>query len=348
MQKLHTLHVNQSIRPSITHGSFVWNHSLSTKRKKKILMVDSRILHNITRAFKSTPTHVLYTLTHICPTDFFILQSSVLSLYRLAASPRFVITNSLSYLVDHLQSLHLPNPGNIDLFPATTNIYRAYSVIINHDTPIETFNHTNLYFDIPPRTVNIFTDGSKIHNTTSAGYIIYSSVHNRSPFAGKVLLSGLNSVFQAEAAAIIQALSHHISSQLTPSTTPLSINIFSDSQSVLKSISKNEVRSQTIHSLTKLLHHLGGLHVINLIWVPGHRQIKGNEEADFLARNQLTSLTSYNNILVTSLNIPPPLTYIKKRLKVLEMIAIKNFITNCKSTNTLKTLQNVAQKVQKY
>ena len=134
----------------------------------------------------NTNSRVIYTHTHMPYLDFFILQSSVLSLYRLAASPRFVITNSLSYLVDHLQSLHLPNPGNIDLFPATTNIYRAYSVIINHDTPIETFNHTNLYFDIPPRTVNIFTDGSKIHNTTSAGYIIYSSVHNRSPFAGKV------------------------------------------------------------------------------------------------------------------------------------------------------------------
>ena len=327
------------IRPSLAYGSIIWNQSLSTSRRKdKILSIDSKILQNITRAFKSTPTHVLYTLTNTSPSDFYILQCSILSLYRLAAQPTFTMTPSLDYLAEYLSSLHFPAPGKIDLIPCYSNTYSEFTVTVNHNLPIETFNNLDLYSQTPPSTLNIFTDGSRIKETTSAGYIIYSAAYFDPPIAGKIHMSSLNSVFQAEAMAIHLALSNHVSSNIDPNTIPLKINIFTDSQAVLKSLSKPKNRSSTIQSLIHLLNHLGSLHTINLYWIPGHNNIKGNEEADFLARSAPSVLTTYNNITCTTANVPPPLSYIKKRLKIIETITIKNRTTTSRSTNELKSL----------
>lgn len=216
-----------------------------------------------------------------------------------------------------------------------TNIHRkAFSTTISHNLTIDFFNHQDFYSNIPLNTVNIYTDGSKIGSTTSAAYIIY---HNGSPIAGKINMEHNNSVFQAEAIAIYQSLTLHFVSD-SPHLVPQIINIFTDSQTVLKCIAKPKVRSSTIHSLINALNSLGAHHNINLYWVPGHRGIKGNEEADFLARTSPELLASYDNITYSAVTIQPPISYIKKRLRILETIATKNQINRSTSSNQLKSL----------
>jgi len=69
----------------------------------------------------------------------------------------------------------------------------------------------------------------------------------------------------------------------------IDIFIFSDSQAPLRALDSYTTNSKTISecrkSLTEMTTHLR----INLIWVPGHRNIKGNCIADELARQGTTA-----------------------------------------------------------
>ena len=62
------------------------------------------------------------------------------------------------------------------------------------------------------------------------------------------------------------------------------ILIFSDSQAALKALSNPKVTSGPVAECPDALSVLAGMNEINLIWVPGHCSIRGNEEADKLAR----------------------------------------------------------------
>ena len=220
------------VQPTLTYGSLIW-YSVTNKKyiSQKLHKVDSRALRSITRAFKSCPPHVLYTLTNITPIGSQIFKSSLFTLYRLASSPNFNLdlthNPNIKHLLSQIESLNLPRPTQIDLIQHKSNFYRYFTVTTNHNLSPDFFNSPEFYYNIPNLTYNIFTDGSKTSYCISAGFIIYS--HNHSPVAGKVFLHPYNSVFQAEAVAISQALSLHIIPTLNQHSPRLLINIFSDS-----------------------------------------------------------------------------------------------------------------------
>jgi len=62
------------------------------------------------------------------------------------------------------------------------------------------------------------------------------------------------------------------------------ILIFSDSQAALKVPSNPKVTSGLVAECLGALSALASLNEVTLAWVPGHRGIPGNEEADKLAR----------------------------------------------------------------
>ena len=62
------------------------------------------------------------------------------------------------------------------------------------------------------------------------------------------------------------------------------ILIFSDRQAVLKALSSPKVTSEVVAECLDALSALASLNEVTLAWVPGHRGIPGNEEADKLAR----------------------------------------------------------------
>jgi len=68
------------------------------------------------------------------------------------------------------------------------------------------------------------------------------------------------------------------------------ILIFSDSQAALKALSSLKVTSALVAECLDVLSALASLNEVTVAWVPGHRGILGNEEADKLARQASATL----------------------------------------------------------
>lgn len=62
------------------------------------------------------------------------------------------------------------------------------------------------------------------------------------------------------------------------------IAILTDSQAAIKALYSTTTSSRLVGQCRDTLNHLGGTLKITLLWVPGHRNIEGNERADGLAR----------------------------------------------------------------
>jgi hypothetical protein len=93
-------------------------------------------------------------------------------------------------------------------------------------------------------------------------------------------------VFQTEIHAILQRAGENIRRAYKNKR----ILIFSDSQAALNAISSPKVTSRLVLECLNALSELAHLNEVTLVWVPGHRGIFGNEEADKLAR-QASAMT---------------------------------------------------------
>ena len=84
-------------------------------------------------------------------------------------------------------------------------------------------------------------------------------------------------VFQAETYAIQQC----VSTLKSISVTGELINIYTDSQSILKALDNPKIVSRRVWECAQGLYELAKVNFVNLIW--GHSGILGNEKADYLA-----------------------------------------------------------------
>jgi len=70
----------------------------------------------------------------------------------------------------------------------------------------------------------------------------------------------------------------------------IDIFIFPNSQAALRALDSYTTNLKTISEWRKSLNEMATHLRINLIWVPGHRNIEGNCIADELARQETTAL----------------------------------------------------------
>jgi len=132
-----------------------------------------------------------------------------------------------------------------------------------------------------PKDVLIwYTDGSRTDSGTGSG--IYDVRPNRSYCFP---LGKFATVFQTEIYAILQCAYENIRRAYKNKR----ILIFSDSQAALKALSGPKVTSRLVAECLDALFALASLNEVTLVWVPGHRGILGNEQADKLAR-QMSAL----------------------------------------------------------
>ena len=61
--------------------------------------------------------------------------------------------------------------------------------------------------------------------------------------------------------------------------------IFSDSESAIKALVSPSIKSKLMLQCLGQLNELANGNNVQLVWVPGHSKIQGNEKADQLARH---------------------------------------------------------------
>ena len=151
-----------------------------------------------------------------------------------------------------------------------------------------------------------YTDGSKSDYGT--GCSVEPMSHNVK--ANKFKLRKDNSIFQAEAFAILQVLVYLLTIPIMKLSTK-NVLIFTDSKSVLKSLQDCYHESSMIQNillLHRLIYKITNTS-ISLKWCPGHKDILGNELADFFA------MKSYANFNCSTYFLPFPVSSMKQNVR---------------------------------
>jgi len=127
---------------------------------------------------------------------------------------------------------------------------------------------------LPENFRAVYTDGSGGPLGTGAGIYFGNLAEDQSIPLGKNV-----TVFQVETYAIQQC----VSTMKSISVTGELINIYLDSQSILKALDNPKIVSRQVRECAQGLNELTKVNFVNLIWVPGHSGILSNEKADYLA-----------------------------------------------------------------
>jgi ribonuclease HI len=87
-------------------------------------------------------------------------------------------------------------------------------------------------------------------------------------------------VFQAK----VYAIKACVKENLEVNYRNMNIYILSDSQAALKALDKHQIYSDVVWDCYQTLMELSNHNRVQLVWVPGHESIAGNETADQLAK----------------------------------------------------------------
>ena len=168
-----------------------------------------------------------------------------------------------------------------------------------------------------PAEENFYTDGSKIGDRpVGAASFAYSQNS-----CIKIQLPYETSIFTAEAVAIREILKYILEQELKV------VNILTDSQSVLKSLYSLSIKEKSyiIYEIRDLLMHLQNNGIsVQLIWIPSHKGITGNELADSLAKDAISTGEKIDfKLPYSDLN-----SKLKDKFNKLHVIKLKNIDMN--------------------
>lgn len=126
-----------------------------------------------------------------------------------------------------------------------------------------------------PNNTNVFTDGSLINGSAGAGIFCESPTINST-----LPLGNYCSIYLAEIMAVNKCC-HILTNEGIMNQC---ISIHTDSQAAIKALQSYKFTSALSLECWESLNELSHTNEVNVIWVPGHTGITGNEKADELAK----------------------------------------------------------------
>lgn len=266
------------VRPILAYGCLVWWQKGEVRTiQSKLGHLQRMCLMAMSGAFSTTPTAALEALFDVAPLHIYLKQEALSCSYRL-------------WVLDLLEK----NPVNrrsthTSLFPLLVNwdkiVLAPSDLTIACHFPYRTFTTqfpsreewTSGYLERSiSNNIVCYTDGSLLEGRAGAG------VYSRELRLNQFYSLGRNcTVFQAE----IFALMCGVQSALQQRVMGKVIYFCSDSQAAIKALASANSRSKLVIACRTQIEELNSVNSVNLVWVPGHSSIAGNELADELARD---------------------------------------------------------------
>ncbi|XP_035228473.1 uncharacterized protein LOC118200615 [Stegodyphus dumicola] len=229
------------------YGAAIWANPM-TCRKQKILQSSQRpFVLAITKAYRTTSTAAAAVLAGLIPLPIKAQQEAAITMFsQLHRKARF---GELSY-----------DPADFEFKSSKLKTHPSdYGKgVVTHFAP-----------ELPPSIEGpgfmIYTDGSKMDNAVGSAYTVF---HNGTEVqTWKCHMSPHNSVFQAEALALLKAI------EWAQTTTAEDFTIYTDSLSVLYAINDPRHTSPLVSQIQETLRNTSP-----------HVGAQGNERADTLAK----------------------------------------------------------------
>ena len=273
------------IRPILAYAAVIWIGATTSSTLVAMLQKVQRLACiTITSAFPSTPTAALEILLQIPPIDIFLKGEAYMSSYRLERGNMWATSSSIGRRGRKFRShVDMINEGKLQIpimnMPKDSctpffQFGKSFSVKIGERNEIQ-----SEIDELEDHIIQCYTDGSNIDRKTGAG--IFFKPHQSLEIENQIInLGQIATVFQAEVIAISNAADIMNKARIMNQT----VVILSDSQAALKALASPVVKQMLVGNCINNLNFLGQNNQVMLMWVPGHSNIVGNEEADTLAK----------------------------------------------------------------
>ena len=299
---------------SVIHYNIALQNACSTSTKQELDKVQNQALRLICGGMRSTPTAACEIASNIEPLEIRrkkaalqlyerakimeknhpckILVDDWKNLSRLKQKSVLHVTKELQarhYLPENRENIQRINrdiPSHFELRQPIINKTLPGNLSRKSDPNILKLTALEAIDSYPKDSIHIYTDGSAFKATINAGYgakIIYPNGNKTELFDS---CGSFSSNFVAEQQAIEAAL-QSVQNKFASLTEPRNdIVIFTDSLSTLQTLESGKLDNKEMSKITKSISFLIDNYGINITlqWIPGHKGIAGNEEADALAK----------------------------------------------------------------
>ena len=299
---------------SVIDYNIALQNACSTSTKQELDKVQNQALRLICGGMRSTPTAACEIASNIEPLEI-RRKKAALQLYerakrmeknhpckklvdewknisRLKQKSVLHVTEELQvrhYLPDNREQIQRVNtviPPLFEMKEPIINKTLPDNLGRNSDPNLLKLSALEVIDSYPKNSIHIFTDGSAFKATINAGY----GATIRYPSGNKMELfdscGSFSSNFVAEQKAIEAAL-QSVKDKFDSLTEPgNNVVIFTDSLSTLQSLESGKYENKEMSKIAEIINHLKEHYGIDvtLQWIPGHKGIAGNEEADTLAK----------------------------------------------------------------